>query len=205
MRIPKINLSFSGYPDPGLLKKSNHILTSVGGNPDVFVSPLPWLPNLGDATDTYSTDFIAAADLGRVNVSNKNLSRKLLIEALVQLGRYVTLIAAGNENILTLSGYTLAKEPQPRHLDNPGTVTLSNGNTSGTLVSLVKRGNANSYSHEITDALPTETTVWEKFASGNCQFTFTNLTPGKQYWVRVVAIGYRNQVAYSAVATQFVQ
>ncbi len=205
MRIPKINLSYSGYPDADLLKKSNHILSSVGGNPDVFVSPLPWLSNLGDATETYATDLTAAADLGRVKVSNKNQSRKAVIDALVQLGRYVTLIAAGDENILILSGYTLAKEPQPRHLDNPGNVTLSNGNTSGTLVSLVKRGNANSYVHEITDTLPTESTVWEKFASGNCQFTFTNLIPGKQYWVRVAAIGYRNQVAYSPVATQFVQ
>ena len=205
MRIPKINLSYSGYPDADLLKKSNHIFSSVGGNPTVFVSPLPWLPNLGDATATYATNLTAAADLGRVNISNKNQSRKVLIDALVQLSRYVTLIAAGDENILVLSGYTLAKEPQPRHLDNPGTVTLSNGNTSGTLISLVKRGNATSYSHEIADTLPTDSTVWEKFATGSCQFTFTNLVPGKQYWVRVAAIGYRNQVAYSAVATQFVQ
>jgi len=205
MRIPKINLSFSPYTDANMLKKANQVATSVGSNPAVFVSPLPWLPNLGDAIESYSTNLTAATDLGRVNVSNKNQSRIVLTEALVQLGRYVTLIAAGDENILVLSGYTVAKEPQPRHLDNPGTVTLSNGITSGSLVSFVKRGNANSYSHEIADTLPTESTVWEKFASGNCQYTFTNLTPGKQYWVRVAAIGYRNQVAYSPVATQFVQ
>ena len=91
MRIPKINLSYSGYPDADLLKKSNHIFSSVGGNPTVFVSPLPWLPNLGDATATYATNLTAAADLGRVNISNKNQSRKVLIDALVQLSRYVTL------------------------------------------------------------------------------------------------------------------
>jgi hypothetical protein len=73
------------------------------------------------------------------------------------------------------------------------------------MISFVKRGNANSYLHEIADTLPTDSTVWTKFPSGNSQFTFTSLTPGKQYWVRVAAIGFRNQVAYSTVATQFAQ
>ena len=95
------------------------------------------------AIATYSINLTAATDLGRVNVSSKNQSRNVLIEVLVQLGRYVTFIAADDENILVMSGYTLAKEPQPRHLENPGTVTLSNGNTSGTMISFVKRGNAN--------------------------------------------------------------
>jgi hypothetical protein len=157
------------------------------------------------AIATYTTDLTAAADLGRVNVANKNQSRQVLTEVLVQLGRYVTYVAAGDENILVASGYTVSKDPQPRHLENPGTVTLSNGNTSGTIVSMVKKGNAYSYLHEITDVLPTESIVWTKLPSNSKQFTFTNLIPGKQYWVRVAAIGYRNQVAYSTVATLFAQ
>jgi hypothetical protein len=205
MRIPKINLSFKTYSDADLLTKANHIASSIAANPAVFASPVPPLPDLQAAIATYSADLIAAASLGRVNVATKNQSRDVLIEVLVQLGRYVTYIAAGDENILILSGYTLAKEPQPRHLENPGTVTLSNGNTTGAMISFVKRGNANSYLHEIADTLPADSTTWTKFPSINSQFTFTSLTPGKQYWVRVAAIGYRNQVAYSTVATQFAQ
>ena len=205
MRIPKINLSFLNYSDADLLKKANHIASSIAANAAVFATPAPPLPDLLEAIATYSTALTSAADLGRVNVSVKNQSRDVLIEVLVQLGRYVTFVAAGDENILVLSGYTLAKEPQPRHLENPGTVTLSNGNTSGTIISIVKKGNASSYLHEITDTLPTDSTVWNKFPSGNRQYTFSNLTPGKQYWIRVAAVGYRNQVAYSTIATQFAQ
>ena len=205
MRIPKINLSFASYSDADLLTKATHIASSIAANPGVFATPVPPLTDLQDAIGTYATDLTAAANLGRVNVSVKNQSRQALIEVLVQMGRYVIYVANGDENTLVLSGYTLTKEPQPRHLENPGTVTLSNGNTSGVLVSFVKRGNANSYLHEIVDALPTDSTVWTKYPSVNSQFTFTDLTPGKQYWVRVAAVGYRNQVAYSTVATQFVQ
>lgn len=205
MRSSRINLSFSPYSDVNLLKKSNHISSSIGANPSVFTSPVPTVADLQGVINTFDTDLTAAADLGRVNVSAKNQSRAVLIETLLQLGRYVTFVAAGDENVLILSGYTLAKEPQPRHLENPGNVTLSNGNTPGAMISFVKRGNANSYLHEIADTLPTDSTVWTKFPSGNSQFTFTNLTPGKQYWVRVAAIGFRNQVAYSTIATQFAQ
>ena len=205
MRNPKINLNFTIYSDADQLTKANLIATCIAANPTVFATPEPPLTDLQAAIDKYANDLTAAAALGRVNVDNKNRSRAVLMDILVQIGRYVMFVAAGVEKILVLSGYTLAKTPQPHHLVNPGNVTLTNGITTGTIVCTVKGGNANSYLHEITDVLPTDSTVWTKFPSNSRQFTFMDLTPGKQYWIKVAAVGYRKQIAYSTVATQFAQ
>lgn len=204
MRSPSINMSFSAYSDADLLNKANHIIASMSGNP-YFPSPVPPLPAVQELAEIYSEDLTAAAALGRVKVAAKNQSRKNLELALAQLGRYVLYTANADVNILISSGFTLAKEPQPRHLENPGNVILGNGITSGTMTSFVKKGNATSYVHEITDTLPAENTVWTKYATNTSQFVFTDLTPGKQYWVRVAAVGFRSQVAYSTIATMFAQ
>jgi hypothetical protein len=204
MRIPRLNISFARYSDADFLNKANHIASSMTDNP-AFPTPVPPLADVQDAIATYSTNLTAAAALGRVNVAEKNQSRFILELVLVQLARYVMYTANGDATILISSGFDVARDPQPRHLDNPGAVIVGNGNTSGTLTAAIKKGNATSFVHEITDTLPTDTTVWTKYPTNTRQFVFTNLTPGKQYWVRVAAVGYRNQVAYSTIATQFVQ
>ena len=112
-------------------------------------------------------------------------------------------IANGDEAVLISSGFTLAKAPQPRKLDNPGNVELVYGITAGALISSIIKRNATSFVHEIADVLPAEDTTWTSYPSSTSQFTFTDLTPGKQYWVRVAAIGNRKQIAYSTTATQF--
>jgi hypothetical protein len=64
---------------------------------------------------------------------------------------------------------------------------------------------ASSYRHEISAEMPTEKTLWESTVTTRAKFTYNNRTPGKQYWVRVAAIGTDGQVSYSPVATQFAQ
>ncbi len=203
MRVPKIKISFTEYSDSNLLTKTTHIVSSM--SQPVFVDPVPTLAEVMEALGIYSNALTAAEGLGKNNVVAKNEARAVLEQLLSQLGRWVMFQANGSLAILTASGFTLTKDPQPRRLENPGNVTLGNGNTSGTMVSSVPKGNATSYLHEISDTLSTENMVWTKYPSNNCQFTFSGLTPGKQYWVKVAAIGYRNQVSYSTVATQFAQ
>ena len=202
MTKPKIQLSFLRFSDSNFLTKAVLIVTSMTNNP-AFTNPIPTLADVQTALDNYAKNLTAAAGLGRTNVADKNQSRDLLEQLLSQLGMWVMFIANGDLAILTSSGFTVSKDPQPRKLDKPGDVTLSYGITAGTLISSIAKGNANSFIHEITDALPTENTVWTSYPSSTSQFTFTNLTPGKQYWVRVAAIGNRKQIAYSNVATQF--
>ena len=123
-----------------------------------------------------------------------------------QLGLSVMAQANGDEKTLVTSGFTLTKTREPRYITNPGNVVLSNGITSGTMVSTVKAvKGGKSYVHEIATTLPVDDTVWTTNTSSTSSFVFSNLTPGKQYWVRVAVIGARHQKAYSTVSTWYAQ
>jgi hypothetical protein len=205
MRTQKISLSFIKYSDADFQTKAAFILTSMTGNP-AFTTPVPTLAEVQAAVTKYSEDLTAAAGLGRNNVAQKNKSRSDLEGLLAQLGMYVMFVANGDAAILTSSGYTLTKMPEPAYISNPGNVTLENGVTSGEMVGSVKNVNtAKLYFHEIADQLPTQDTAWTRNQSSRSRYVFTGLTPGKQYWVRVAAAGTGEQIAYSTIATLFVQ
>ena len=204
MRTQKINMSFSKYSDADLLNKANHIVASMTNNP-FFVNPVPTLQEVQDVLQFYSNALTAAAGLGRNNIADKNKYRNMLEQVLGQLGMWVMFTANGDPAVLTSSGYSLAKEPEPRYLVNPGNVTLLNGITSGEIAASVKNVATAGYLFQISDTVPAEGTQWNSINSSRSQFVFDNLTPGKQYWVRVAAVGSRSQVAYSTVATQFAQ
>ena len=205
MRLQKICLSFRPFSDSDFQTKAIFILTSMTGNPS-FSDPIPTLAEVQTAVGNYSSALSAAAGLGLINVAQKNKARRELEALLQQLGMYVMYVANGDAAILTSSGYTLTKMPEPSYISNPGNVTLKNGVTSGELVDSVPQVNAaRVYFHEICDTAPTETTTWTRYQSSKARFVFTGLTPGKQYWVRVAAVGTGEQIAYSTVATQFVQ
>lgn len=205
MKSQKVSISFAKYTDSDLETKSEHILTSMTGNP-AFADPIPTLVELQNAVTTYSLNLVTAAGLGKVAVAEKNKSRRILELLLTQLGMYVMYIANGDAAILTSSGFSLTKLPEPNYITNPGNVKLTNGVTSGQLESMVKAQKAaRTYLHQIADEMPTDTTVWQSKASSRSSYVFNNLVPGKQYWVRVAATASGEQVAYSTVATQFVQ
>ncbi len=205
MKIQKINISFSRYSDADFLTKAEHIVTSMRENP-AFTDPVPTLAEVQAAIALYAAALVAAEGLGRTNVAQKNKNRMALELSLGQLGMFVMFVANGDAATLTGSGYTLSKEPEPRYITNPGNVKLGNGVTSGELVASIKGATAGSgYLHEIAMELPTENTVWTSNANSRAKFTFKNLQPGKQYWVRVAVVASKGQLAYSPVASQYVQ
>lgn len=205
MKTPKINLGFYGYTDADFENKVAHILNSMTGNP-AFPTPIPALADVQAALNKYREDLIAAATLDRVAIAKKNQSRAELELLVKQLGMYVMFIAREDVAILTSSGFTLSKQPEPRYITNPGNVTLSNGLSSGELVASVEAvPGAKSYVYQIVATEPTDTTVWESITVTRSKYTFGGLLPGKRYWVRVAAAGRDEQIAYSPVASQYVQ
>ena len=205
MRIPKITLNFARLRDSVFENKAKHILESMTDNPN-FPDPIPTLVQLQTAITNYSNALVAAAELGKNNVANKNKYRSELELLLFQLGMFVMFVANGNVTILISSGYTLSKEPEPQHLENPGMVMLENGISTGQLVATIKKpAGARSFAHEICDEQPTPATVWNSTPTSRSSFVFNGLLPGKQYWVRVAVTGSAGQIAYSTVSTQFAQ
>ncbi len=202
MRVQKINRSFAKYTDADFQQKALHIITSMTGNAN-FPTPAPTLADVQAAYDAYASALNAAATLDRQAVSDKNAARQNLELILNQLACYVMNVANGDENMLVSSGFTLTKYPLPQALDSPGNVTLTYGINPGELTSQVPKQNGRTFNHQITDTAPTDSTVWTNYSVSTSKYTFTGLIPGKQYWVRVAALGSRKQIAYSTVATQF--
>lgn len=205
MVLQKISLNFQKYTDADFLNKAGHILTSMTNN-SFFSDPIPPLTVLSAAVARYGSALLAAENLGKTNIAEKNQAREDLEGILVQLGMYVMYAANGSVPVLTSSGYSLTKMREPRYISNPGNVTLTNGVTSGQMEAFVKGVKvADHFLHQITDTLPTEITVWTSTPSSKSKFVFTGLTPGKQYWVRIAVVGTGEQIAYSTIATQFAQ
>ena len=205
MKMQRISTSFSRYSDAHLEQKAEYIIEQMTGNA-AYPNPVPELVDVQASLTTYSNALIAAAGLDRTEVAFKNQARENLEIILGKLGMYVMNVALGNVAMLTGSGFTLMKASEPQYINNPGNITISNGITSGEMVVSVDgvKG-AKSYLHQIATELPTETTEWVSNSTSRSKFTFTELQPGKQYWVRVAVIGSRGQIAYSPVATQFAQ
>jgi len=198
-------ISFSKFTDVNFLKKGEFIYSSLNGNP-LYVTLALLLPILKTALEKYAIDLAAAATSDRVAVAQKNKSYSELLVVLKELGLAVMAEAKGDETMLVSSGFTLAKEREARYIYNPGNVILSNGITSGQMISMVKAVNgAKSYIHEISSSMPGEETTWVSTTSSSSKFVFENLIPGKQYWVRVAVVGSRNQIAYSNTGNWFAQ
>lgn len=206
MKMQKISTSFGNYSDANLEQKAEYIHEQMTANAGYFPTPDPTLAALKDAIAAYSTALVAAAGLDRTLVALKNEKRQSLEVILAKLAMYVMNVALGNVAMLTASGFTLLKQGEVQYITNPGNVTITNGITSGELVASVPSvKGARSYLHQISTVAPTDSTQWQTATTSKSKFTYSDLEPGKQYWIRVAVIGSRGQIAYSPVATQFAQ
>ncbi|MGN6196739.1 MAG: hypothetical protein ACTHOB_17500 [Ginsengibacter sp.] len=203
--MKRICISFSRYRDDNLLLKGRFIYASLHGNIS-YASLETILPILKARLDQYSADLAAAATGDRIAIAQKKQSRKELMSLLNHLGLAVMAEANGDQTMLVSSGYDLAKARESRYITNPGNVILSNGISTGQMISRVKAvKGAKCYVHQFATAFDGEEIIWTSITATSCKYMFENLTPGKQYWVRVAVVGSRNQIAYSSVGTWYAQ
>lgn len=204
-KMKKIRISFSRFTDVNFRKNGEHVYDSLINN-TAFVTLATLLVVVKTALDKYTADLAAAATNDKNAVAQKNQSRFELTALLQQLGLAVMAEANGNEAMLISSGFTLVKTREVRYIANPGNVTVSQGITSGQMISMVKgQKAATSYVHQLTTELPDDNTAWISKNTSSSKFAWDGLVPGKQYWVRVAVIGSRKQIAYSTVAVWFAQ
>ncbi len=205
MFTQKILLGFTHYTDAAMEAKATDIIAAMTGNPN-FPHPDPDLSVVQADLDKYSTDRVASSTGNHAAVVAKNSSRKALQVLLAQLGMWIMSVAKGNADMLATTGYTLSKKPEPRHIKAAGNVSISNGLSSGQLVaSIAALNGALGYQFEITDATPGDKSVWVSNVASTSKYTFKNLVPGRQYWIRVAVTGARQQVQYSNVGSKFAQ
>lgn len=200
----KALINFRRYTDSDQETMAESILQSMDGNAN-FPSPTPALPDVQTLLNAYSTSLVNAATRDRNKVAQKNSDRAALEASLTSLGNYVNAVCNGNLLMLTSSGFPVSKLPQPRHIPNPETVIVEQGQAVGSLISRIPAvKGATGYVHQITPHPLTPESEWESFASSRTKYIFENLEQGKKYWFRVAAIGSNDQVATSSEVSQFV-
>jgi hypothetical protein len=201
----KINVGFTHLSGPNLQAKTRDIIAAITGN-GLLPDPEPSIATVAAQLDAYTQDSVETAAGSRAAVVNKRLSRKQLETTLGLLGLWIMSVAKNDLSILATCGYTIAKQPEPRYITAPGMVSLSNGLSSGQLIVTVPAvKGANGYQFEISELPPGEGITWVSTISTTTKFTYKNLVPGKQYWVRVAVAGSRQQLEYSEVVSKFVQ
>ena len=167
--------------------------------PACYFPNLPGLPEIRTAIDNFRAALVTAQNGGRMEIAEKNKSRKLLQDKLHQLGGYVTFTANGDKTILISSGFSLVKEPLPRpQIEAPQKLVVTNGTNPGEmLVKVTAVKGARSYYHEYTPDPLTESSQWVHEVNSQSKFVFKGLQSGKKYWFRSAVIGTRSQKAYS--------
>ena len=169
------------------------------GNP-AFTNPAPPLDAISIQYKKYYKYFTDSINGSRLAIAKRKSGRRNLQTLLTQLAAYVTFIAAGDIEILMSSGFEMAKTPERVIIHHLGRVTFKNGISSGEMISSIKAAkNVRNYMHQIIDHEPDENSQWTSYSCSTCKFVFKGLTPGKKYWVRIIAAGSRGQVAYSDI------
>lgn len=203
MAINKLKTDFARYNEGNFAFKVGFIVKSVKENP-FFSNPAPPLEEIEAVFEQYQVAFRGAQTGNYIDISARRNLRKELSQLLKELANYVMFKAKGDKLILESSGFELVKKPQRIYIESDRMVTLKPGISSGEMISCIKavKGVRN-YTHEILDQEPTNLSHWQSYSSSTCKFIFKELTPGKKYWIRVIATGSRGQKVVSHIVSHY--
>jgi hypothetical protein len=110
MKKIKVVLNAHDLSVPELIHRARTRVQNVADNATIFSNPNPALPVITLATDELETAAQEASEGGKNKVAIRNDKRRKLIELLTALGFYVEQTAAGDEEIIHLSGFEIKKE-----------------------------------------------------------------------------------------------
>jgi hypothetical protein len=171
-----------------------------------FPDPLPPLDIIGELVNEFNDSLTDAATKNKVDIAVKNKLRKQLEHQLGRLALYVMYVADENEAILLSSGYNLTKKRAGNNLGEADAPTLTSGSGSGEIVCMIRAvKGAKYYLFEITSGDLTAESIWETHSCSRRKYTFTNLTPGQKYSVRIAVLGTGKQKVYSQPASLWAQ
>lgn len=206
MRKPTLVKDYSKLSETKLDVRSEEIIVNLTGNPN-FPTTVPALEDFTALQAAYSTNLVAAGMGDKAAIALKNQSKQELLEAMRLLAINIESQSMGNRVKMVSSGFDLASAgDNVPALGKPKNFTLTDGINSGELRSVVKGvPQAIMYSHEYTLTPPDENTIWIPAMTSSVEFVFTGLPSGTRVYVRVAAVGRKNQVAYSSVLSRLVQ
>ena len=206
MRKPTLVKDYSKLTETKLDLRSEEIILNLTGNAN-FPTTQPTLADFTALQAAYSTNLVAAGMGDKAAIALKNESKQELLEAMRLLAINIESQSMGNRVKMVTSGFDLASEgDNVPVLTAPQNFRLMDGINPGELRSVVKRvPQAIMYSHEYSLTPPEESTIWLPSMVSTVEHVFTGLPGGTRVYVRVAAVGRKNQVAYSSVLSRVVQ
>lgn len=200
----RITNGFGAMTDARLLERAYSIHQNMAAATSVFSTPVPTMADFLEIINEFQSSVNNAASGDRNKIAARDAQKEVLVDNLHLLGYYVLFAAGGDILKAKLSGFTLAKPatPQPE-MQKPGDVTLSLGDQSGVLHSKVKKvRGATAYMHQYTADPTLKEESWVNHVCSTARCTFDGLTPGTMYYVRVGAIGHKDQLKFSDVTSK---
>lgn len=200
-----IKRGLSGLTESGLSVFTGHILEKLTGNVN-FPEPRPSLAEMESLKARYDSALAKARSRSREDVLAKNLAKAGLKQSIRELFNYVVDTGNGNIQILTSSGFPLAKDRHPvGDMPKPKNFKVVQGDGSGEVhLSLKKEHGASSYIYQYLISPSPEVENWNTIVSPATRHTINSLTPGTKYIFRVAAVGSKGQGPWSDYITRFV-
>ena len=201
-----ITMGFNSLSGPAFASISGGIADAMTDNA-YYVNPDPVITVIQQQLSDYLISASVAQNRDRDAVQTKLVTRQLLTGSLKTLGKYVTLIADGDRQMLISSGFVLNKRGDVvPPLARPENIQVTDGlNPGSAFVSVNSVKQAKSYLYQFTMDPITEKSVWTTESGTGKSFTFTNLQRNLRYWFRIAAVGSRGQLVYSDVISRIVQ
>jgi hypothetical protein len=200
----RLTNSFDALTDAKLLERSNAIHQGISQATSFFPTPTPTMPDFLEAIEEFQSTVNNAATGDKNKIAARDAQKEVLVGFLHLLGYYVLYAAAGNRQTAALSNFTLAKEPTPQpEMQKPAEVKLALGDQTGIMYVRVKQvRTAVAYMHQYSTDPTLKDESWVNHVCSTTKCTFEGLTPGTTYYVRVGAIGRKEQVKFSDVVSR---
>ena len=189
----RIKLGFSNISVDGLLTKANQITTSMTGNVN-FPTPTPAIADIETAVDELAAAASDALNRDKLKIVIRNEKKQALMNLLRILAFYVNSVNNTNRGIMESSGFDVISRgepigvlPQPQGLR----VTTEEGFSGMLKLEWNAVHGASSYIAEMATSEPTNpATEWEEIGHPQkTRFFAEGLTPGANYWFRVIPVG----------------
>ena len=201
-----ISFGTAKYSDSELFIKAGTRHTALTGNtnfPTPYPAPTPPLADLATAKGVYQTA-LEESDNGRGGVLKtqaKDAARATVETILRALGKYVNVVADGDETKLMSSGFTLSKEPErAQQLPAPANLRLLKRIAGRMTFAVDALDGADGYIFELieTDAngVPVPGAQLRALPSTTTSIEFEGLTAAKYYSCRASGYNYRKEYIY---------
>ena len=154
----------------------------------------------------YRSSIANAKGRDSVAVSLKKDLKVKVIGLMTELDAWVTEKCKGDRTMLLESGFYISGEKN-RVVREPEITKLEvELGRAGILTTKIKRvAQCRGYWHQYATEMPTSATTWQSESSLLPEFTFTGLTSGRTYWVRVMIYSKSGQWIYSPIESRIVQ